>query len=225
MGRLTFRTILIILFSLIFASAVSAQVCVECHKKITPNIVSDWQLSKHNQNKIGCSECHGDQHKSAQDVAKVKIPTPDTCAACHETRVKQFKSGKHAAAWAAMKAMPTAHWQPMALMEGMKGCGGCHKIGLKTEAEIKELKKGGSGFGVASCDACHTRHTFSVQEAKQPQACQTCHMGFDHPQWEMYSGSKHGVRYCTHLSDLPHAGRQPCCSNGMGISRCTASNA
>ena len=109
--------------------------------------------------------------------------------------MKQFKGGKHAFAWTAMKAMPTAHWQPMALMEGMKGCGGCHKIGLKTEAEIKELKKDGAGFGVASCDACHTRHIFSVQEAKQPQACQTCHMGIDHPQWEMYSSSKHGVRY------------------------------
>ena len=184
-----------ILLTGVFVSAASAQVCVECHKKISPGIVNDWQLSKHHQNKIDCSECHGDQHKSAQDVAKVKIPTPDTCANCHEARVKQFKSGKHAAAWAAMKAMPTAHWQPMALMEGMKGCGGCHKIGLKTEAEIKELKKSGAGFGVASCDACHTRHTFSVQEARQPQACQTCHMGFDHPQWEMYSGSKHGVRY------------------------------
>jgi hypothetical protein len=195
MARITFRTILIIFFSLAFVSAVSAQVCVDCHKKVTPNIVSDWQLSKHHQNKIGCPECHGDQHKSSQDVAKVKIPTPDTCASCHEARVKQFKSGKHAAAWAAMKAMPTAHWQPMALMEGMKGCGGCHKIGLKTEAEIKELKKDGAGFGVASCDACHTRHTFSVQEARQPQACQTCHMGIDHPQWEMYSSSKHGVRY------------------------------
>jgi len=195
MGRSIFSTILIILWSLIFVSGVSAQVCVECHKKITPNIVSDWQLSKHSKNKIDCTECHGNQHKSAQDVAKAKIPTPDTCAACHEARVKQFKTGKHAASWAAMKAMPTAHWQPMALMEGMKGCGGCHKIGLKTEAEIKELKKSGPGFGVASCDACHTRHTFSVQEARQPQACQTCHMGFDHPQWEMYSGSKHGVRY------------------------------
>ena len=184
-----------ILLTGVFISAAFAQVCVECHKKISPGIVNDWQLSKHSLNKIDCSECHGDQHKSAQDVAKVKIPTPDTCAMCHEARVKQFKSGKHAAAWAAMKAMPTAHWQPMALMEGMKGCGGCHKIGLKTEAEIKELKKSGAGFGVASCDACHTRHTFSVQEARQPQACQTCHMGFDHPQWEMYSGSKHGVRY------------------------------
>jgi hydroxylamine dehydrogenase len=190
-----FRTFLTILFSIFMASTAFAQVCVECHKKVTPNIVTDWQLSKHSKNKIDCSECHGNQHKSPQDVAKAKIPTPETCANCHEARVKQFKAGKHAAAWAAMKAMPTAHWQPMALMEGMKGCGGCHKIGLKTEEEIKELKKSGPGFGVASCDACHTRHIFSVQEAKQPQACQTCHMGFDHPQWEMYSGSKHGVRY------------------------------
>jgi len=129
-----------------------------------------------------------------QDVAKVKIPTPGTCAECHPDRVKQFKAGKHAAAWAAMKAMPTAPLAAMALMEGMKGCGGCHKIGLKSEAEIKELKKTGPGFGLASCDACHTRHTFSVQEAKHPSLSDLPH-GFDHPQWEMYSGSKHGVRY------------------------------
>jgi hypothetical protein len=192
---MTLRGILIICFGLAFVSTALAQICVDCHKKGTPNIVSDWQLSKHHQNKISCPECHGDQHKSSRDVAKAKIPTPDTCASCHEERVKQFKTGKHAAAWAAMKAMPTAHWQPMALMDGLKGCGGCHKIGLKTEAELKELKKDGAGFGVASCDACHTRHIFSVQEAKQPQACQTCHMGIDHPQWEMYSSSKHGVRY------------------------------
>jgi hydroxylamine dehydrogenase len=212
MKHSTFQTTLSILFTVIFVSAVSAQVCVECHKKITPNIVSDWESSKHSQNKIDCSECHGDQHISAQDVAKAKIPTPDTCGNCHEARVKQFKAGKHAAAWAAMKAMPTAHWQPMALMEGMKGCGGCHKIGLKTEAEIKELEKGGAGFGVASCDACHTRHLFSVQEAKQPQACQTCHMGFDHPQWEMYSGSKHGVRYLLKQNKiLPATASAPTC--------------
>jgi hypothetical protein len=91
--------------------------------------------------------------------------------------------------------MPTSHWQPMAMTGGMKGCGGCHKIGLKSEAQIADLKKAGGGFGMASCDACHTRHTFSKKEAQQPQACQTCHMGFDHPQWEMYSASKHGVRH------------------------------
>jgi hypothetical protein len=212
MKSIIFRAIPIFLGGIFLLSTAYAQVCVDCHKKVTPNIVSDWQLSKHHQNKIDCSECHGDQHKSAQDIAKVKIPTPDTCANCHDARVKQFKNGKHAAAWAAMKAMPTAHWQPMALMEGMKGCGGCHKIGLKTEAEIKELKKGGAGFGVATCDACHTRHIFSVQEAKQPQACQTCHMGFDHPQWEMYSGSKHGVRYLLKQNKtLPPTAAAPTC--------------
>lgn len=179
---------------LVFAFNSSAKDCVKCHKKITPNIVSDWELSKHSENDVDCSICHGDQHKSAQDVMNVLIPTPEICTNCHEEQVMQFKKGKHAAAWAAMKAMPTTHQLPMALREGMKGCGGCHKLGLKTEAEIKELKKDGAGFGVASCDACHTRHTFSKKEAQQPQACQTCHMGFDHPQWEMYSSSKHGVR-------------------------------
>jgi len=212
MRRTIFRITLVMSISFVFVSAVSAQVCVECHKRVTPNIVSDWQLSKHGQNKIDCSECHGDQHQSAQDVAKAKIPTPDTCGNCHEERVKQFKAGKHAVAWAAMKAMPTLHWQPMAMIEGMKGCGGCHKIGLKSEADMKDLKKAGITFGVAACDACHTRHTFSVQEAKQPQACQTCHMGFDHPQWEMYSSSKHGVRYLLkQIKVLPSTVSAPTC--------------
>ncbi|HXZ40077.1 MAG TPA: multiheme c-type cytochrome [Terriglobales bacterium] len=172
----------------------SASQCVDCHSKVTPNIVSDWKLSKHSQLEVTCVACHGDQHTSASDVAKVKIPTPETCAACHQTQVEQFNKGKHSAAWAAMKAMPTIHWQPMAMTEGEKGCGGCHKIGNKTPDEIVELRQNGSEFGAAQCDSCHTRHTFSVEEAKQPQACSTCHMGFDHPQWEMYSASKHGVR-------------------------------
>jgi hydroxylamine dehydrogenase len=195
------------------ATSVSQDVdCVSCHTKVTPNIVSDWKLSMHSQNGIDCSTCHGSGHTSASDVGNVKIPTPDTCAMCHKDRVDQFKAGKHALAWAAMKAMPTIHWQPMALTEGMKGCGGCHKIGLKTEEEIAELKREGAGFGVASCDACHTRHLFSVKEASQPQACQTCHMGFDHPQWEMYSASKHGVRYLLKQNKtLPDTVAAPAC--------------
>jgi hypothetical protein len=203
---------IVLLFSLLFCSSAAAEECVDCHKKITPNIVSDWQLSKHSQNNIDCSVCHGDLHRSKSDVAKAQILAPGICATCHEARMEQFKSGKHAIAWAAMKAMPTIHWQPMAVTEGMKGCGGCHKIGLKTDAEIKELKKNGPGFGIASCDACHTRHTFSVQEARQPQACQTCHMGFDHPQWEMYSASKHGVRYLLKQNKvLPETVAAPTC--------------
>ncbi len=198
--------------SIALCAVTYAQDCVSCHKKVTPSIVSDWKLSKHSQNDVDCSICHGEEHKDPYDVAKVQIPTPDTCANCHEERVEQFKKGKHAPAWAVLKAMPTTHWQPMELMEGMKGCGGCHKIGLKTEEEIKELKEKGAGFGVASCDACHTRHVFSVQEARQPQACQTCHMGFDHPQWEMYSSSKHGVRYLLKQNKiLPESAAAPTC--------------
>lgn len=202
-----FLFLILIIFPYLYS-----QNCLECHGKVTPNIVSDWKLSKHSQNGITCSDCHGEDHKSSTDFGKARIPTPDTCAQCHETQVNQFKSGKHAFGWAAMKAMPTAHFQPMAMIEGMKGCGGCHKIGLKTEAEIKELKEQGAGFGVASCDACHTRHLFSVTEAKQPQACQTCHMGFDHPQWEMYSSSKHGVRYLLRQAKvLPETASAPTC--------------
>ena len=189
-----------------------AQNCVNCHKLVTPNIVTDWQLSKHSTNEVDCSVCHGDKHNNAQNVDKAELPTPETCKTCHETQVEQFSKGKHSLAWMSMNAMPTFHMQPMALTDGMKGCGGCHKIGLKTDADIKKLKAEGSGYGRASCDACHTRHLFSVKEAKQPQACQTCHMGFDHPQWEMYSSSKHGVRYLLKQNGtLPENTSAPTC--------------
>ncbi len=174
--------------------ASSAAFCVQCHNKATPKIVADWNASKHSEEGISCDACHGFDHRTSTDVAKAKIPTLETCAPCHATQVAQFKKGKHSMGWAAMEAMPTIHWQPMALTEGMKGCGACHKLGVKSNDQIAELQREGSRFGIASCDDCHTRHTFSVEEARSPQACKTCHMGFDHPQWEMYSSSKHGVR-------------------------------
>lgn len=189
-------------------------ICVQCHRRadVTPLQVQDWRASKHAREGVTCDVCHGDQHTSAQDVAMVSLPTPETCGGCHEERVEQFKKGKHAAAWAAMKAMPATHYQPMELIGGKKGCGGCHKIGLKSAEEIRELKAEGLGYGVASCDACHTRHTFSVAEALQPEACSTCHMGFDHPQWEMWSQSKHGVRYTLKRAGvLPEEAAAPSC--------------
>jgi hydroxylamine dehydrogenase len=206
------RIAVVVALGFLLASNVSAETCVECHKKLNPNIVSDWELSKHSKSNVGCATCHGDKHSSAYDVANVRTQNQEVCAACHEKQVTQFKGGKHAYAWAAQWAMPTAHWQPMALMEGRKGCGGCHRIGLKTDEDIKGLKEKSEGFGLASCDVCHTRHLFSANEARQPQACRTCHMGIDHPQWEMFSSSKHGVRFLLKQNGtLPESVAAPAC--------------
>ncbi len=203
----------IILISLAFiAPAAMAADCVGCHTKETPRMVEDWKASKHSAEDVSCDDCHGTGHSTAEDYAKVSLPTPDTCAECHEERVAEYKKGKHALAWAALVNMPTTHALPQTLIAGQKGCGGCHKIGIKSEAEIKELKAKGQDYGASACDSCHTRHTFSVKEAREPQACQTCHMGFDHPQWEMYSTSKHGVRYLLKQQGiLPETAAAPKC--------------
>jgi hydroxylamine dehydrogenase len=197
------------------AKAAQAQsACVTCHEKSSPQIVADWKASRHSGQGVGCTECHGEAHQTAADAKKARMPTPDTCGQCHEAQVAGFKKGKHAFAWAAVKAMPTFHYQALAVREGLKGCGSCHKLGLKTEAEAKELREVAGGYGVASCDACHTRHLFSKAEARQPEACKTCHMGFDHPQWEMYDSSKHGVRNdLKRTKTIPETAGAPTCQD------------
>lgn len=202
------------LFCLLVLPGAWADDCVECHLKTSPGIVADWQASVHASVKGGakCSTCHGSQHKTAADARLAKMPTAQTCGNCHSEQQEQFSKGKHAHAWTAMKVMPTTHMLPAQFSSGMKGCGGCHKMGLKSSEEIAKLVAEGNRHGNASCDACHTRHTFSKKEAQQPQACQTCHMGFDHPQWEMYSASKHGVRYLLKQNGtLPEKVAAPTC--------------
>lgn len=169
----------------------SDNACVACHEKrgVTARAIHDWRESKHAKEGIACESCHVPGDKASASIAKSASSCEDkkvrrkvsgkSCAECHETQHKQFMGGKHAAAWVAMAAMPTTKDQPHAVIDGEKGCGGCHRIG-KDEGK---------------CDSCHTRHRFSAAEARRPQACATCHMGFDHPQWEMYSTSKHGAIY------------------------------
>ena len=118
------------------ATCVNADDCVDCHREATRNIVSDWQISRHRTEDVTCRDCHKGRHESADDVHKLKIVTAETCARCHEERFEQFSKGKHALAWAAVEAMPTTHALPMALSHGMKGCGGCHKLGLKSEEQM-----------------------------------------------------------------------------------------
>jgi nitrate/TMAO reductase-like tetraheme cytochrome c subunit len=191
---------------LLLIGTVSAELeCIECHEEVTPNIVKDFLSGAMGKpgvqnpvandmaggrEAIGCKNCHGSKHTTMTDYDEAKMPTPDTCDICHAPKVAEFSAGKHAFAWAAMHVMPTTKDQPKEIIAGQKGCGGCHKMGTKTETGWEKYR-----YGVASCDSCHTRHSFSTAEARRPEACLPCHMGFDHPQWEMYSTSKHGVVY------------------------------
>ncbi|VAX11125.1 Hydroxylamine oxidoreductase (Fragment) [hydrothermal vent metagenome] len=165
--------------------------CIDCHVKkgITAGAIRDWKMSEHAAKGIGCNECHIPVESTPQRIQAMTTVCEDknvrldvssaNCKGCHEEKVAEFARGKHSKAWLAMEVMPTTKDQPPEIIDGEKGCGGCHKIG-RDEGQ---------------CDACHTRHKFSAEEARRPEACATCHMGFDHPQWEMYSTSKHGMIY------------------------------
>jgi len=195
-------TTMLMLFVAIPVSVSAADsACVECHKKVTPNIVTDFKSGEMGKSGMDCSDCHGDGHQSATDVSMVQLPTEKTCQPCHEDQHDQYLDGKHAAGWVALTAMPKTGFQPHAYIQGLKGCGGCHKVGVRDEAAREDSRYG------SPCDSCHTRHQFSKAEAQRPEACRTCHMGFDHPQWEMWSSSKHGVIYLTEGD----TGRAPKC--------------
>ena len=165
--------------------------CVNCHKSITPGLVQSWNMSKHAQNEIYCDTCHGQNHEA------LIMPTETPCKSCHPQRVEQFVEGKHHLAWVAMDVVVENVLQLDETIK-WKGCGYCHRIG----ASGNTTNWGPSTPGVATtpgakCDSCHTRHTFSVIEARKPEACSNCHMGFDHPTYEMFMGSKHGIIYDT----------------------------
>ena len=131
---------------------------------------------------------------------------------CHEEQYNSFAMGKHNFGWTSLNAIPATHMAPDELIEGGRGCGGCHNMGIKSEEQLKAQADAGYRYQTNSCDECHTRHTFSKKEANNPRACQTCHMGYDHPQWEMWSSSKHGVRYFAKLEgSLPEGAAAPTC--------------
>jgi len=175
--------------------------CITCHEKLSPGIVQQWRDSKHARPQkkgrvVGCRKCHGDKHVGKDDVAQVKMPTAGTCKKCHLKQYRQFGRGKHAFAALSVNAIPMFGRQPDSVQK--LGCGKCHEVGRK-----------GHDGSVGKCDSCHTRHQFSVREARQPEACETCHMGEDHSQYEMWRSSKHGV---IHHTD-PQSKRAPVCQD------------
>ncbi|MCD6224615.1 MAG: cytochrome C, partial [Deltaproteobacteria bacterium] len=160
------------------SAATEVETCVKCHEKTSPGQVADWKASQHFKEDVTCSDCHGTKHKNEKDAKLASFPDEHTCADCHEDQFDQFSKGKHNFGWTTLNALPVTHVEPDELMEGGKGCGGCHNMGIKTEAQKKEQLAKGYRYQNNSCDECHTRHTFSKKEAQDPKACQQCHMGY-----------------------------------------------
>ncbi len=82
------------------------------------------------------------------------------------------------------------------------GCIECHGSFIIAGAEGKLSGWPNAGVGrinpdgsLGACTYCHTRHRFSIEEARKPETCGQCHLGPDHPQHEIYEESKHGNIY------------------------------
>ncbi len=195
-----------------FKAEAAGDKCITCHKKVSTGRVSDWKTSKHYDEDITCSECHGNKHTKAENANLALFPDENKCGECHEEQFEQFASGKHNFGWTSLNALPITHVEPDELMEGGKGCGGCHNMGIKSEEQKKDQLKKGYRYQNNSCDECHTRHSFSKKEAQDPKACQQCHMGYDHPQYDMWDSSKHGTRYFVkEKGNLPKEASAPTC--------------
>ncbi len=52
-----------------------------------------------------------------------------------------------------------------------------------------------------ACTSCHTRHAFSIAEARKPYTCSQCHGKPDVPAWPVYKASKHGTIFAARQQD------------------------
>lgn len=203
--------------------SVESKKCTECHKKTSLGIVEMWGASKHFRAKVGCYECHKaeatDKDQFMHHGKRIStIVSPKDCSKCHSKEVEEFSKSHHAQAAKILGSLDNVLAEVVEGNRGMKtpafphgnsaaavnGCWQCHGT------EVKVLKGGkldpatwpNSGIGRlnpdgsrGSCSACHSRHKFSVAQARNPENCGKCHMGPDHPHIEIYNESKHGIAY------------------------------
>ena len=193
--------------------------CVVCHSNHTPGIVNQFGNSDHFQNNVSCADCHeveegypgGTQHPEADFYVLTRSSTAK-CETCHREQVQQFNLSRHAlpayVAYAGTDGLSEDH---LALYESipeggslpggrdrnalhrMEGedvtrfaCETCHNVGAPNPDQ-----------SVGDCTSCHLRHEFNLEQARKPETCNACHIGPDHPQWEIYQESPHGIAYLT----------------------------
>jgi hypothetical protein len=99
------------------------------------------------------------------------LTNADSCLACHGTRVEATGLAARDTAMGELEFPVLTGWPN-------QGVGRVNPDGSQ-----------------GSCAACHTRHRFSIAEARTPAACAQCHKGPDVPAYPVYQVSKHGALY------------------------------
>ena len=197
----------------------SAERCIDCHSKQNPGMVADWADSRHAHVNVTCLDCHAARAADA-DVSKTHqmfdttpisaIVSPKDCSRCHPSEAAQYDRSKHAQTLELIwKIDPWMNDGMNNSIERTTGCYHCHGSIVKIEEGVFEPETW-PNVGVGrinpdgsrgSCSSCHTRHKFSLAEARKPEACGQCHLGPDHPQIEIYHESKHGAIYAAEGDD------------------------
>jgi hypothetical protein len=205
-----------------------AVACLECHKQENPGIFADWSHSRHASANVTCYDCHkaetSDKDVSKEHykqyerrdlkygTKEYKVPvaavvTPKDCSRCHPDEAKQYARSKHANTLEIIwKLDPWLNKGMNSDNERTTGCLHCHGTVLKMkDGKLAPETWPSVGVGRANldgslgaCTSCHTRHLFSLMEARKPEACGQCHLGPDHPHVEIYMESKHGDIYTAH---------------------------
>ncbi len=198
------------------ALANSNDACVTCHRETDPGIVQQFGHSTMAAAKVTCRDCHEVQSNYPTAIEHegtyiISSPTPARCQRCHQVEVAQYYQSRHSlpayVAFAGSKnlspalmqmyqAIPEGDFSPdktpnsLAVLNGpiitQFACQNCHSIG-----------KPNADGSVGECQKCHLRHAFSLEQARKPETCSNCHIGPDHPQWEIYQESPHGVAYAS----------------------------
>ncbi|MBT3240209.1 MAG: nitrate reductase [Chloroflexi bacterium] len=202
------------------ALANSKNDCVVCHDRTTPGIIQQYGHSTMAAADVTCEDCHeverdypgGIEHEGTYVL---QSPTTAMCQSCHENEVNQYYASRHALpAYVAMVGAEVLDEDLMAMyqevtegqpdpdrarnaiyhLEGPAvtrfACEGCHNIGKPAE-----------DGSVGECQQCHLRHEFSLEQVRKPETCSACHIGPDHPQFEIYQESPHGISYAVGSDD------------------------
>ncbi len=166
--------------------------CLICHRKYSKFQVILWEKSKHKENGVGCTACHGINHREMKRL-KGRV-LPKKCAGCHEKEFADWQRSRHSLGLNLARANLRYKLQSFEVQK--LGCEACHSIQER-------------------CDVCHSAHQF--KKPKPPltvtSGCENCHMGQDHPQKEAYDSSVH--------RRIAQESGKPTCSNCHGNHKVT----